>query len=114
MTINKIRKYGLIITIVGMAVIGLIFKKISYDLAYLAGSMASFICLLINEHFLMISESRNDLTKNIFNFIVRMFIYVVALSFSFKLVGIEAMIITFIGCLTIRIAIVVYGIKEVR
>ena len=114
MTIKKIKKYGLIITIIGVVLIGIIFREISLITAYLVGSLASFICLFINEHFLTFDESRNVLIRNLSGFILRMFIYVLALSFAFKLGGLEVMIVTFVGCLTIRIAVLIYGIKGVR
>ncbi|MDL2211320.1 hypothetical protein LJB88_00375 [Erysipelotrichaceae bacterium OttesenSCG-928-M19] len=111
MIINEIRKYGLVLSIIGILLVGLITRDLFAMMAYLAGSLASFSSLFINEKFLFINGTRNDMIKNFFGFLLRMLVYVVVLSFAFKFAGMVAMICAFLGCLTIRIAILIYGIK---
>lgn len=72
---------------------------------YILGLLASMLNFEIN-----IKLSKFDLKKNAFlksmnSFLIRMLIYAIVLTLSFKIYNEYAMILTFLGCLSIRVSV---------
>lgn len=111
MTLKTIRKYGLIVGLVGLLLVGLVTMRVECVLTYLLGWLASNANLYINDYFLDTSGTKNNVTKSLTGFLLRMFVYMLVLAVSYKWTETTGMLTAFIGCLTIRIAILIYGIK---
>lgn len=95
----------------GTIIVSIIFQRYEYTLSFIAGYLASNLNLLINIKSLDLSGSKNAYMKNFSGFLIRMFVYAIVLILVLQTYDTKAMIIAFIGCLTIRIAILIYGIK---
>lgn len=111
MILKEIRRYGLIVGLVGLLLVGLVTMSIECICTYLLGWLASNANLYINDYFLDTSRTKNNVTKSLTGFLLRMFIYMLVLAISYKWTGITGMLTAFVGCLSIRIAILIYGIK---
>lgn len=90
-------------------VISIIFHKPEYSLAYLLGLLASNLNFSINYHFLNISNEQKIkfLGNPSINFIFRLLVYTLVLTIVLKNLSQYAVLFTLLGCLNIRIAIVV-------
>ena len=111
--IENIRKTGIVISIIGAVLVGLISMRIEFVIAFLLGCFVSYLNLSINERFLDLSGSRTAVRNNLISFLGRIFTYVLLFSLIFKFFGIIAMIIAFVGGMTIRISILIAGLKGV-
>lgn len=97
---------------IGMALITLI---ISFDIlmaiSVLLGVIACNTSFILNIKSLDISESRDRVFKGLTSYILRILIYALAMVASYYLVGNIGFILSFMGCLSIRIIILIFGIR---
>jgi hypothetical protein len=109
MIIKRIKKSNLIVGIVGFVLVTLLFRNIEYSLAYLIGLAASNLNFWFNYHFLSGATSHRTLflSNPGFNFIVRLLVYCVVLALILQNFSEYAVLFTFLGCLNIRISIIV-------
>ncbi|MDF9867353.1 hypothetical protein OKW22_000923 [Bacilli bacterium PM5-3] len=111
MIIDEIKKIGVLIGIVCSVLVGLIFMRVDLIACYIVGWLVSYISFWLNQSFLDISGTKKGVRNNLINYLIRMFLYMLCLSLTYKFFGIEAMLIAFAGCLTIRLSILIIGIK---
>ncbi len=111
MIIKDFVKIGMKMCLIGIILIALIFQRIDYMFAYFLGYLASNINLFINDKLYDISGGKVNYLKFIISHLTRMLVYTAVLIFTLKIFGISGMIIAFVGCLTIRVSILIYGIK---
>lgn len=111
MVIREIQKIGIITTVIGSLLILLFSFKLSYSLLFIFGSLASNLSLYINKSFLDLTGTRSAFAKNFSSFILRMILYALTMSLAFLWQDTLGLIMSFIGCLVIRISILIYGIK---
>lgn len=109
--IKNIVKIGMIVGFIAILLIALFFQRYEYVLAFIAGYLASNLNLYLNMKLLDIGGSKNAYIKNFSGFLLRMLVYAIVLIFVLQTYDTKAMILAFIGCLTIRISILIYGIK---
>ncbi|MDR3215664.1 MAG: hypothetical protein LBT75_05295 [Bacilli bacterium] len=116
MIINKIKKYSIGLALIIALIVLLISRSFSNALMVIMGMVFSNINFVINDHFLVLNNPKKAISKSMFSFMLRMLVYVIALTLSFKLFNISGMICCFIGCMSIRIAILCSEIikKEVK
>lgn len=111
--IEKIRRNGLYLAIVIALITLVVFRNVEYLVAFGLGYLTSNLCFYINYHFVNLEKGiRFSLSNVAFNYIVRMVIYTVVLFSVVKLFSEYAILFTFIGCLNIRLGIVIYGFRE--
>lgn len=111
MIIKDITKVGMIIGLIGIIIVALVFRRFDYVLAFIAGFLASNLSLAINVRSLDLSGSKRSFFNNVTSFIIRLVVYAIVLVLTFKIIDVNAMLIAFVGCLTIRVSILIYGIK---
>ena len=112
MIIDEIRKYSVYLGLAGFVIIAVTTRNIDYLISFLIGCVACNINLLLNEKLLDLSGGKGSARKNMTSFLLRMLVYVLALSLVFRIFNEYAMLLTFAGCLTVRIAILIIGIRK--
>ncbi|WP_423363665.1 ATP synthase subunit I [Mycoplasma sp. P36-A1] len=111
MIIKEFRKIGLIIALLFIVGIMIATKKYEYAICYILGVLVSNINLTLNDKFFDISGSKSGITRNLSNYLLRIVLYAFVMILSIKWMNVEGLICTFLGCMNIRIAILIYGIK---
>lgn len=114
MIIKRIRKCNIIIGIILLFLISIIFRNVEYSLAYLLGFIASSINFHINYQFLSISKDKKIkfLGNPGLNYIFRLLVYCIVLALVLRSLSEYAVLFTFLGCLNIRLAIIVQQIYK--
>lgn len=104
-TMVKIIKNSIIMNIVMLITLLLLFKDLSFTIAYVFGVIVNYINFAIINNTLVIRNTISAFTKNMLSFIVRMGLYSLVLLYSLNTYDEYHMLITFIGCINIRYAI---------
>lgn len=80
-------------------------------LALLLGVLACNLNLIINIRLIDLSESRDRLFKTITGYILRIALYAIAMVLAYYLVGTLGLLLSFLGSLSVRIVILIIGIR---
>lgn len=111
MILNEFRKIGIIVGLIFVVTIFIVTRRWEFVVCYILGYLVSNINLFLNSFMLDLSGGRSAFAKNFTNFLVRIALYALAMILAYKWMDLEGMICTFLGCLVIRIAILIHGIK---
>lgn len=111
MRFRDIQNISFIIVAILAIVIFLISFRFEYVLLVLLGALASNLNFLINIKFLDLTGSMKAFARNLGSFIFRMIIYTLVMILGYYWQELTGLIIVFAGCLVIRVAILIYGIK---
>lgn len=109
--IRQIQKTSLFISGFAMILIYFITFSWEYVICFLLGSVASNLSFFLNVKFMDVSTYRGAMSKTISTFMLSMIFYALAMIFGYKFMELTGLILAFLGCLAIRISILIMGIK---
>jgi len=113
MILNEYRKISLVLSLLGCILIFILTRNIILVVCFLLGAIVSNLNFVINEKFFVLEASKQALTKNLSNYFLRILLYALVMVLSFKLGDLQGLILCFIGCLLIRLSILIHAVKEV-
>lgn len=105
MTLQVIKEINKKLALFSTILVIIVFRDFNLVMAYILGLLASVINFEINIRMTTFDLSKNVVFKSIKSFIMRMLVYAIVLTLSYKVYNEGAMILTFIGCLSIRVSI---------
>jgi len=111
--LNEYRKVGIAIASIACIIIFIVTSNIALVGVFLLGYIVSNINFYINEKFLDISGGKKALGRNLSNYFLRIALYAGVMILAFKWQDLTGLILCFIGCLMIRVAILIHTVKEV-
>ncbi|MGL4383296.1 MAG: ATP synthase subunit I [Bacilli bacterium] len=102
--IKKIYQTSIIINVV-VVLLFLIFKDYKAIWVYLLGSGASSFNFYLNAKLLNLDQTNNVFVKNLSSFAIRMLVYMIVLNYVIFKFNEIYVLVSFLGCLSIRYAI---------